>query len=76
MSTLTLEKLRLDIAEILGEDPSAIGDNDHLPDLGLDSMRIMSLLMQWDAEGISVDFTELTDHSTLAGWWSLIGRAA
>ena len=43
--TVTLEKMRTDIAEMIGEEPEAIGLDDNLMDLGLDSMRLMNLIL-------------------------------
>ena len=43
MTTLTLEQMRADLAKILLEDPADIHDDDNLIDLGLDSMRAMTL---------------------------------
>lgn len=68
---LTLERMRADIAALLHEEPSAIGDDDNLMDLGLDSMRAMNLVLQWGEAGVSLDFAELAEHVTLAGWWKV-----
>lgn len=76
MTRPDIDKLRADIAAILNEDPASIGDDDNLSDLGLDSMRVMALLMQWEAEGIAIEFAELADSTTLAGWWARIGHSA
>src|SRR3546814_4364224 len=53
MSTPTLESMRADIARILHEDPSEIGNDDNLMDLGLDSMRTMTLASQRSEEHTS-----------------------
>ena len=47
MTTLTLEQMRADLAKILLEDPADIHDDDNLIDLGLDSMRAMTLALGW-----------------------------
>ena len=39
MGALTLERMRADVAEMLNEDPSEVGDDDNLIDFGLDSIR-------------------------------------
>lgn len=69
---LTLEMLRRDIAEALYLDISEVGDDDDLIDLGLDSVRLMSLTVRWNEAGAGVSFAELAVHADLAHWWKLI----
>lgn len=71
-TTLTLERMRADIAAMLNEDPCDIGDDDNLLDWGLDSMRAMTLLSRWREAGAHVDFSQLAEHATLRHWWSLV----
>ncbi len=66
---LTLEQMRADVAEMVHEDPSAIADDDDLMDLGIDSMRAMNLILKWSDQGIELDFADLAERVTLAGWW-------
>ncbi|GAA3001375.1 hypothetical protein GCM10020229_12020 [Kitasatospora albolonga] len=73
MPGLDLESLRADLAEVLGEEPEAIGDEDDLRDLGLDSIRLMSLVETWRTRGATLGFADLVELSptptpTLAGW--------
>ncbi|HWK42466.1 MAG TPA: phosphopantetheine-binding protein [Croceibacterium sp.] len=70
--TLTLQRLREDIAAMIEEDASVVGDNDNLMDLGLDSMRAMNLVMQWDEQGVPLDFADLAEAPTLAGLWAIL----
>jgi aryl carrier-like protein len=70
--TLTLQQLRADIAAIIEQDPSAIGDSDNLIDLGLDSMRVMNLAMQWEEQGVPLDFADLIEAPTVAGLWAIV----
>ncbi|NYT23913.1 phosphopantetheine-binding protein [Alcaligenaceae bacterium] len=70
--TITLESMRADIARILREDPADIADDDNLMDLGLDSMRTMTLASQWRAAGASIEFPEMALNATLEHWWALI----
>lgn len=67
--TMTLERMRADVARTIDMEPSEIGDDDHLPDLGLDSMRMMQLLMSWDEAGLKGDFSVFAEYSTLGDWW-------
>lgn len=69
---LTLERMRADVAALLGEEPADIGDDDNLMDLGLDSMRVLGLVMQWGETGIALEFPHLAEHVTLAGWWQTV----
>ncbi len=70
--TLTLERMRADIAAILDEPAESVGDDDNLIDLGLDSIRAMTLLHRWTAEGDDVDFSAFAEKPTLGHWWKLI----
>jgi len=67
---LTLEKMRGDIARMIGEEPEAVGLDDNLMDLGLDSMRAMNLVLGWSEAGVELDFSALAEKPTLAGWWA------
>lgn len=71
---ITREKMRADIAAMLHEDPSEIGDEDSLMDLGLDSMRAMNLVLLWSEGGLELEFSEFAENPTLAGWWALVSR--
>lgn len=74
MSTPTRETMRADIARIISEDPSEIGDDDSLIDFGLDSIRLMTLMQRWSEQGLKLDFAQLAEKPTLAHWWSLAAR--
>lgn len=70
---LTLAQMRADIAAILHEEPDAIGEQDSLMDLGLDSMRAMNLVVKWAGEtGLALELSDLAEDVTLAGWWAVI----
>jgi len=69
---LTLDRMRTDIANVLGESPSDIGDDDNLMDLGLDSMRMLGLVMAWGKTGLPLEFSHLAEYTTLAGWWNVV----
>ncbi len=70
--TLTLDSMRSDIARMLHEDPADIADDDNLMDLGLDSMRTMTLASQWREAGAAIEFSEMALNATLQHWWSLV----
>ncbi|RYF79552.1 MAG: phosphopantetheine-binding protein [Comamonadaceae bacterium] len=69
---LTLERLRTDVARMVGEAPEDIALDDNLMDVGLDSMRMLNLIMGWNEAGLKVDFSDLAEHTTLEGWWKVL----
>ena len=66
---LTKERMRADIAAVLHEEPDAVGDDNNLMDLGVDSLRALNLSLLW-SETVPLEFSELAEHVTLAGWWA------
>lgn len=72
VSTLTLEGLRAEVARMVGEAPEDIALDDNLMDVGLDSMRMLNLIMGWNEAGLKVDFSDLAEHTTLQGWWQVL----
>lgn len=71
-STLTLERMRSDIARLIDLDPSEIADDANLSDLGLDSLRLMRLVMGWEELGLDADFGLFAEYSCLGDWWQHI----
>lgn len=71
----SLDTLRSDIAAILNLPADEVGDEDNLMDLGLDSLRAMTLALNWDKRGIKADFASLAEETTLSGWWRVISGA-
>lgn len=76
--TLSPERVRADVAELLDCDPAAIAPEENLVDLGLDSMRIMALVERWRAAGApELEFPDLAEQPELAHWTALLtGRPA
>ncbi|MCI0755858.1 phosphopantetheine-binding protein [Teichococcus vastitatis] len=72
---LTRDRMRTDIAAMIHEAPEDIGGDDNLIDLGLDSMRAMNLLVQWNEAGLGLDFSEFAERLTLNAWWAIIDRS-
>lgn len=70
--TITLEKMRADIARMIHEEPEAISLDDNLMDLGLDSMRLMNLILLWQEAGVDLDFGDFAEHFTLGAWWQAV----
>jgi aryl carrier-like protein len=69
---LTLERMRADVAKLISEAPDDVRDDDNLMDLGLDSMRVLGLVMAWGEHGIALEFSHLAEHTTLGGWWQVV----
>lgn len=68
---LTIDTMRADIAAVIHEEPDAIGNDDNLMDLGVDSLRALNLALKW-SETVPLEFSDLAEHVTLAGWWSVV----
>ncbi|MEV6599794.1 phosphopantetheine-binding protein [Actinoplanes sp. NPDC051346] len=64
--------LQAQIAEVLGEPADSFGPDDDLLDVGLDSIRLMTLVERWRAGGLRVGFIDLAEQPTVNGWWSLM----
>ncbi|MEV1082854.1 amino acid adenylation domain-containing protein [Streptomyces sp. NPDC050211] len=70
---LTLAELREDVAELTGLAAEDVTDDEDLIGLGLDSIRIMTLVNRWQERGLRVTFAELLEQPTVAQWWALLG---
>ena len=66
--------MRADVARMVHESPEDIELDDNLIDLGLDSMRMLNLIVSWNETGINLDFSELAEHATLQEWWAVVAR--
>jgi aryl carrier-like protein len=75
MEILTREGMRADLARVLRVPPEEIGDDDDLVDLGLDSMRAMTLLARWSERGVALELAAVAEAVTLGAWWALAERA-
>lgn len=71
---LTIELMRVDVANMLHEAPSEILDDDNLMEWGLDSMRAMTLAAKWRQAGAHIEFADMATEPTLAHWWNVINR--
>ncbi|MGW0830440.1 phosphopantetheine-binding protein [Streptomyces prunicolor] len=73
---LTLEQIRSDVAECLGEDPADIPYDENLIDYGLDSVRVMALLERWRQQhAVQADFVDLAERPAIEAWAPLLGVA-
>ncbi|MRG97502.1 isochorismatase family protein [Polyangium spumosum] len=71
-ATLDLERLRGEVADLLERPVSDIQSGDSLLDLGLDSIRLMTLVERLRAAGIDISFVELAERATLDDWWEIL----
>lgn len=75
MNTLTADRLRADVAELLACDPAEIDPDEDLLDRGLDSVRLMSLVEKWRAAGAAdLEFPDLAEQPELGHWTGVIGK--
>ncbi|GHF34933.1 hypothetical protein GCM10018790_10810 [Kitasatospora xanthocidica] len=70
-----MERIRAEVADLLGEDPADIPLDENLVDWGLDSIRLMTLAERWRAEGAEVAFVQLAERPALEAWAELLGAA-
>ncbi|GAA1384230.1 hypothetical protein GCM10009639_05470 [Kitasatospora putterlickiae] len=71
----TVERIRAEVADLLGEDPEEIPLDENLADWGLDSVRLMALAERWRAEGAEVAFLQLAERPAVEAWAELLGAS-
>lgn len=69
---LTKDEFKADICRILQTDVSDVSDADNLIDHGLDSIRLMALVQQWNERGVPVVFEDLAAYPEVNHWWQLV----
>ncbi|MEU0298317.1 phosphopantetheine-binding protein [Streptomyces sp. NPDC006175] len=75
--TLTPERVRADVAELIGCDPAEIELDDNLNDLGLDSVRTMVLIERWRGAGAdALEYPDLAEQPELGHWTELLTGGA
>ncbi|WP_084360600.1 phosphopantetheine-binding protein [Hydrogenophaga palleronii] len=70
----SLEALHAQIARAVNEDPSEIGLDDDLQDWGLDSLRLLNLVITWNEAGLQLDMSELAGQLTLNALWKVVSE--
>ncbi|MGG7570075.1 phosphopantetheine-binding protein [Streptomyces sirii] len=71
---LTLDQIRRDVADCLGEEPVDIPLDENLVDYGLDSIRIMTLVERWRREhGVEAGFVDFAERPAIDAWAPLLG---
>ncbi|MDO4254479.1 MAG: phosphopantetheine-binding protein [Kocuria sp.] len=68
-----IAQLRKEVATMVGGTPDEVDDQADLSDMGVDSVRIMSLVEQVLAAGYPVDYADLAAEPKLASWAKLLG---
>ncbi|MFE6865087.1 phosphopantetheine-binding protein [Kitasatospora sp. NPDC057692] len=71
----TVDRIRAEVADLLGEDPADIPLDENLADWGLDSVRLMALAERWRAEGAEVAFLQLAERPAVEAWAELLGAS-
>ncbi|TCP45104.1 aryl carrier-like protein [Tamaricihabitans halophyticus] len=75
ISELTAERVRADVAELLGCSPEEVEPDENLFDRGLDSVRMMTLVERWRSAGASqLEFPDLAEQPELRHWTSILER--
>jgi bifunctional isochorismate lyase/aryl carrier protein len=64
--------VRAVVADVLDEPASTIGDQDDLLELGLDSVRLMTITEQFRERGSEVALVDLVENPTIAAWTRLL----
>jgi aryl carrier-like protein len=76
MSELSPDRVRADVADLLGCDPAEIDPDEDLLDRGVDSIRLMSLVEMWRGAGATgLEFADLAEQPVLRHWEKLVGGA-
>ncbi len=70
--TLTKASLQQRLLVWLDEDPELFDPDENLIDYGLDSIQVMTLISEWEKQGITLSFEELAQAPSLNAWWELI----
>ncbi|POZ62367.1 isochorismatase family protein [Chromobacterium alticapitis] len=68
----TRDWLKTQILSALSDGDDSLAGDDNLLDYGLDSIRLMELVAQWQARGLDISFEDLARLPTLNGWWTAI----
>lgn len=69
---LSLHTIQYDVANILQVPISEVDIDENLMYLGLDSIRLMTLLEEWRGRGAHITFLDLAEKTTIQEWWEMI----
>lgn len=73
---LSPDRLRREVADLLGVPAGQLAADVSLPEQGLDSIRLMTLVERWRARGAGVTFADLAERPTLTAWGELLAIRA
>ena len=73
-SFLTADELQQEVAAILELPVSEVTADDDLIDLGMDSVRLMTLVQRWQDRGVAVEFADLAEQTELRAWIELVAE--
>lgn len=73
---LTSDRVRADVLAQLDADAGVLDATADLTDLGLDSVRMMTLVEQWRQAGARIGFVDLAEEPTLERWARLVPASA
>ncbi|MER5967954.1 phosphopantetheine-binding protein [Streptomyces sp. NPDC002057] len=68
----TRERLTRDVADVLYVDAAEVEPDESLIEQGLDSIRLMTLVEGWRADGAEIGFVDLAERPTLDAWFELL----
>lgn len=74
-STLTRDQVVADLAATLDLPADELTEDANLLDLGLDSVRLMSLVERWRSNGAVIDFVDLASDPELGAWFEVLGAS-
>ncbi|MGI0116229.1 isochorismatase family protein [Zooshikella sp. RANM57] len=72
ISTKTMDNWQRQVAKWLDVELDELAPDDNLIELGLDSIRVMTLLEQWQQQGVKTTLLDLAENPTLSGWEQLV----
>jgi bifunctional isochorismate lyase/aryl carrier protein len=73
---MTREAVRARLLALTDEPLDDFGDDDDLSDAGIDSIRLMGVISEWQDAGFAVTFEALAEEPTIAAWTALLSRSA
>ncbi|MDO9356216.1 MAG: isochorismatase family protein [Solirubrobacteraceae bacterium] len=73
---LSAAEVRARLAVLTDEPLDDFTDEDDLSDAGIDSIRLMGVITEWQQAGYAVTFEELAEEPTIAAWTTLLARGA
>lgn len=69
---LTWESFKRAVLAQLSDSPVDLDGDENLMDHGLDSVQVMSLVSEWNRQGLTVRFEDLARRPSLNEWWRVL----